>query len=265
MKSTLRVAVRGVAMAALIAVAAPSYAQLNQAVSEAERATAAAAASQQRIDNLADEAGDAFRAYRAALQDIDRRTIFVEQQRVFLQSQQNELDDLERQITEVDDVLANLTPMMFEMIDELDAFIQLDIPFKVDDRNDRIARLRDLMDQPPTQVPPAEKYRKIIEAYQIETDYGRFIEAYEGPFMEDPRAATDPDAPVVDYLRVGRVAFIYMFQDESRLGIYNADTQSWDDLPGSYRLEIRKAMRIAREVTTPDVFLAPVPGARSAS
>jgi hypothetical protein len=265
MKSTLRVAVRGVAMAALLAVAAPSYAQLNQAVSEAERATAAAAASQARIDRVADEAGDAFRDYRAALQTIERRELFVEQQRVFLQSQQNELTDLESQIGNVDEVLQGLTPMMFTMIDELESFIELDIPFLMDDRRERIVRLRELMDESPSDVPPAEKYRKIIEAYQIETDYGRFVAGFEGRFSDDPHASTDPDAPVVDYLRVGRVSLIYMFKDGSRMGIYNPEAKQWDDLPGSYRLDIQKALRIAREVTTPDVFTVPMRGARSAS
>jgi hypothetical protein len=165
----------------------------------------------------------------------------------------------------VDAVLTSLDPMMFQMIEELDNFISLDIPFLIDDRRDRVANLRELMDEPPTDVPPAEKYRKIIEAYTIETDYGRFVSAYDGPFSEDPHAASDPDAPNVDYLRVGRVSWIYMFKDGSRMGIYNPETKAWDNLPGSYRLDIQKAMRIAREVTTPDVFVAPVPAATSAS
>lgn len=250
----------GAAAMAIIAAGAPAFAQLNETVRESESATAAAAASQARIDRIDDETGDLFREYRATLQRVESQKLFVEQQRVFLKSQLNELSDLDRQIAEVDDVLQNLLPMQVEMIEELDTFIRLDLPFLYNERLERVDALRDLMDRSPSEVPPSEKYRKIVEAYQIETDYGRFLRHYEAPLFQVAGEPPGDEAPLVDYLMIGRVAFIYMTKDESEMGIWDAEAGAWERLPGRFGAEVRKAIRMAKEVTTPNVFMGPVPG-----
>jgi hypothetical protein len=264
MTTTWRLAVAGAATAGLLAAGAPALAQLDATVNEAERATAEAAASQERIDRMADETGDLFREYRATLQRIDSQTLFVEQQRVYLRSQENEIADLERQITEVGDVLRNLLPMQFSMIEELATFVEADIPFHRGDRLARIDRLRGYMDNP--QISPAERYRQIIEAFEIEADYGRGLSTWTEPYVEDPYSEADPDlnAPTVDYLLIGRVAFVWAAQDLSRMGIWNEETRSWENLPDSFRSGVRDAIRMAREVSSPDVFMAPVHGAEDA-
>lgn len=251
---TLRVLACG-AMVAMVA-AAPAAArqtQLDRAVAQSEQATQDGQQSQQRIDAFEERRGDLFREYRATLQRIESQQLFLEQQRVFLRSQENEIEDLQRQIEEVDDITISLLPMQFEMIDQLDNFIALDIPFRLDERTNRIAELRTLMDRP--DVPVSEKYRKIIEAYEIEAEFGRKLTYWEAPFGDGP------DAPLVDFLLIGRVAWVYMFKDESRLGVWNAEEGAWENLAGSYRADLRQAVRIARETATPNVFLAPVRGA----
>lgn len=268
MTTTWRLALAGAATASLLVAGAPALGQdnnLNSAVNEAESSTSAAAASQARIDALASERGDLFRDYRATLQRIDAQALYVDQQRVFLQSQENEISDLERQITEVEDVLRNLLPMQYEMIENLEQFVNADIPFLRNDRLDRIARLKAVMDNPA--VAPAERYRLIVEAYQIEADYGRFLRTWAGPLNRDPTSDEPPadDAKTVDYLLIGRVAFLFAAQDGSEMGIWNAEAGAWDDLSGSFGTEVRRAVRMAKEVTTPEVFLGPVPGATNAS
>ncbi len=257
MTSIWRFALRGAAVATALVMGAPAMAQLTAAVNEAENATAAAAASQDRIDRIADETGDLYREYRAVLNQIESQKLFVDQQRIFVRSQNAEIEDILVQIGEVDNVRKSLLPMQLEMIGRLEDFVNLDIPFLSRDRKKRVADLKVLMNQP--DVPPAEKYRKIVEAYQIEAEYGRKLATYEAKFGDDE------NAPVVDYLKIGRVAYLYMSKDESQLGIWNSETNSWDDLPGSYRLELRKAIRMAKEVASPDVFTAPVPGPTNAN
>jgi len=260
MTTNWRLAFAGAATACLLVAGAPALAQLNETVNEAQRSTTAAAASQARIDGLADQRGDLFREYRATLQRIDAQQLFVDQQRVFLASQSNEITDLERQITEVEDVLRNLLPMQYEMIENLQAFVAVDIPFLRAERAERVARLTGFMNNPA--IAPAERYRLIVEAYEIEADYGRFLKTWDGPLNPNPLSDEAPDetAKTVDYLLIGRVAFIYAAQDGSEMGIWNAEAAAWDDLSDSYRVDVRTAVRMAKEVTTPDVFLGPVPG-----
>jgi len=223
MTTNWRLAVAGAATACLLVVSAPAMAQLNETVNEAERSTAAAAASQARIDGLADQRGDLFREYRATLQRIDAQQLFVDQKKVFLASQTNEITDLERQIAEVEDVLRNLLPMQYEMIENLQAFLDVDIPFLRDERAERVARLTGYMNNPA--IAPAERYRLIVEAYEIEADYGRFLRTWSGPLIRDPLSDEPPDESVktVDYLLIGRVAFLYAAQDGSEMGIWNAE------------------------------------------
>lgn len=264
MRTTWRVAVAGAATVGFLVASVPALAQLDATVTEAERATAAAAASQARIDSMANETGDIFREYRATLQRIDNQRLFVEQQRVFLRSQENEIVDLERQITEVGDVLRNLLPMQFEMIEELNTFVNADIPFHREERLERIQRLRGYLDNPA--IAPAERYRQIVEAFEIESDYGRGLSTWSGPLLTDPYADTvDPNAATVDYLLIGRVAWIWAAQDLSRMQIWNEEARAWQDLSGEFRTGVRDSIRMAREVASPNVFMAPVPGATPVS
>ncbi len=56
----------------------------------------------------------------------------------------------------------------------------------------------------------AERYRRLLEAYQIELDYGRTMISYKGK-LEDGREA--------DFVRVGRVSLLYRTADGEEVGI----------------------------------------------
>ncbi len=246
-----RIAWAGAVSALALSAAAPAQ-QLEEAVREAEGATRTARDSQSRIDNIEDRTGDIFREFRATLQRIDSQSLFVQQQRVYVESQLNELADLERQINEVDDITTSLLPMQFDMIDSLRQFINLDLPFLLDDRLARVERLETVMDDP--NISPAERYRLILEAYQIEADYGRFNRTYEGPLGDGA------DAPVVDYLMIGRLAFVYLTQDDGDAGIWDAQAGDWRSLDSRYYGQIRNAIRVADGIASPDVMVLPVWG-----
>ncbi|MGF1462121.1 MAG: DUF3450 domain-containing protein [Maricaulaceae bacterium] len=227
-------------------------AQLNQAIQVGQQSTSEGAQTQERIDGLDDEADALARQYRAVLQQIERVRLNVDQQRVFLQSQQNEIESLIGQIDRVEEVESGLLPMMQEMVERLGQIIDADLPFLVDERADRFERVQDALDDP--DQTPAERYRQIVNAFQIEESYGRQVTAY------DEKVTVGGETLDVEILRVGRVSMIYRDRQSGDMGIYNKGSQSWDPLDGSYRLDIQKALRIAKELTTPDVFLAPTFG-----
>ena len=78
---------------------------------------------------------------------------------------------IEKDIASISSLTRSVMPLMFKMIDALDNFVELDVPFLINERRQRIAGLRNLMNNP--DASPAEKYRKISEAYEIENEYGR--------------------------------------------------------------------------------------------
>jgi hypothetical protein len=151
----------------------------------------------------------------------------------------------------------SVTPLMLRMIDSLDAFVALDLPFLLDERQERIEELRKMM--PRADVTNAEKYRRIMEAYQIENDYGRSIEAYRATLGRDGREVT------VDFLRFGRIALVYQTLDEAERGVWDQTSGSWQPLDASYRSAIRQGLRIARKQAAPDLIFLPLPAAEDAS
>jgi len=140
---------------------------------------------------------------------------------------------------------------MARMIDTLDAFIQLDVPFLMDERTKRVADLKLMLTRADVSV--SEKFRRVIEAYQIEADYGRSIEAYSGELL------LAGEAKNVDYLRVGRVSFVYQTRDGKQLGQWDQSNKKWAELPSGERLNIAKGLRIAKKQLAPDLMLVPVP------
>jgi hypothetical protein len=139
------------------------------------------------------------------------------------------------------------------MLDALERFVRLDLPFQLDERNRRITSLKEAMGR--ADVTVSEKYRRIIEAYQIETDYGRTLEAYQGELVEGERART------VRFLRLGRVALMYQTLDGEETGYWDADQKQWvqDD---SYRSAVKHGFGVADKALAPDLLTAPIPAPR---
>ncbi|PHR55301.1 MAG: hypothetical protein COA47_14260 [Robiginitomaculum sp.] len=233
--------------------AAVAQQQLSRALSTATQSTAAGAAAQARIDRIDDETNSVVGEYRAALQETETVALNVEQQRIFLRSQQNEIDSISSQIARVDEVQDQLLPMMLRMIGNLEDFVNADVPFQMGERQDRIQKLKDLMEDPAQS--PSERYRQIINAYQIELSYGNQTTSYSEPLVID-----GSEARKVEFLRVGRVTLMYTDTDAS-MHIWSQANKAWEDLPSSYALDISSATRIALEQKTPEVFPAPLPGA----
>jgi hypothetical protein len=144
--------------------------------------------------------------------------------------------------------------MMREMVQNLEEFVNLDLPFRLEGDNGRLARIErlyELIDDP--NVSPAERYRVILNAYDIEAAYGRSLTSYDEEILED-------GIPVqVTVLQIGRVALIRQY-DDGRMTIRHNGSTEWETLPGSYEANVTRAIRIAQEVTTPSVFLVPLPG-----
>ncbi|GAG30758.1 unnamed protein product, partial [marine sediment metagenome] len=190
-----------------------------------------AAEVQKRVDAISDETDDLLAQYRTVLKQIDSIGIYNQQMRKLVASQEAELVSLENQLARVQGVGRSVTPLMLIMIDAIETFVALDVPFLIEERTERIVELRKLMTR--ADVTNAEKYRQIMEAYQIENEYGRTIESYRGAVELAGRETT------VDFLRFGRISLVYQSLDQADSGVWNRETRSWDRLDSSYRSAIR--------------------------
>jgi hypothetical protein len=165
--------------------------------------------------------------------------------------------DQEREKLAINEQLENfvvveqgIVPLMFDMIDALEQLIALDTPFQLEERTQRVRRLRDNMVS--ADITISEKYRQIMDAYMVETDFGRSIEAY----IDTIELAGAPTQ--VDVLRIGRILLAYQTADRTRTGFFNPGTRAWEQLSDSYRAAVTQGLRIARRQAAPDLLRLPV-------
>jgi hypothetical protein len=206
---------------------------------------------QGRVEALSDATDDMLTLYQSALRQNESLRIYNGQLDALIVAQEIERASLKEQTDRVELVSRDVTPLMLRMIDALSAFVSLDVPFLEEERTERILELRKLMRK--ANVTESEKYRRIMEAYQIENEYGRTIEAYRSTLDRDDKEVT------VNFLRVGRIALVYQSLDESQAGVWNQHSRSWEPLDGSFRSAIRQGLRIARKQTAPDLIRLPLP------
>jgi hypothetical protein len=235
----------------LLGLASPAQAQsLGTITQTAEAATSDGAASQGRINVLDEETDQITRDYRAAVKQLAALREYNAQLDKLIVAQKAEMISVRQQIEDVTHVDRTIVPLMFRMIEALDQFVQLDVPFLIDERRARVQALRALMGR--SDANPAEKYRKILEAYEIENEYGRTLEAYEGEMEINGEART------VAFLRVGRVALVYQTLDAKESGAWSQTSKRFVDLDGDFDSQLRAALRIAKQQAAPDLLVIPV-------
>jgi hypothetical protein len=237
-----------------LALAPPGLAldRVERLVSEGERRSSEGEEAQQRIDRVSEETERLLDAYRQATKVLDGLQVYNELLGRQVDGQRDEIVALQDSIDRVALIERQIVPLMVRMIDSLDAFIALDVPFLPEERGARAARLRALLTDSGVSV--AEKFRKVLEAYQVENDYGRTIEAYRD--MLD----IDGQPREVDLLRVGRVGLYYLTPDGSRAGAWDPGAGAWTALDITrYRATLANGLRIARKQAAPDLLVLPMP------
>lgn len=247
--STLRYALlMGVAAAALTgpAIAQDVNAAKEQIIAQQQDNQAA----QDRINKLDDQAGNIESEYKAVLQQLDSLQVYNNQLKTLLNSQQAESTALEKDILRVTTIDREIVPLMLRMVDALAQFVALDTPFLKDERENRVANLKALMAR--ADATPAEKYRRVLEAYQIENEYGRTIEAYSGPLEKGGSTAN------VEFLRLGRVGLYYRTLDDSEIGRWSKEKKGFETIDAGYLSGIKSGIAVARQQVAPDLVYIPV-------
>ena len=243
--------VAGSAICALLLLPFFAMAQsLDQILNAQERRIRLAQESQERVDAVVKQTRSLEDQYKAVLKEIEGLEVYNTLLQRQVDNQKLQLVDLEDSLQQVEVINRQIVPIMTKMIEGLEQFVSLDVPFLVDERGERIAGLWELMERQDVTV--AEKFRKVTEAFQIENDYGRTIEAYKGTLELD--GATRQ----VDFLRIGRIALLYQTEDGKISGAWDQNSGGWQALGNEYKNEIKFGLQIARKQKAPDLLLLPV-------
>ena len=250
-KTRFKILTAGVVIsAALLTGNAPAQQLLNNAVGKEGKINRDGAASQKRVTALAQQTADLLAQYRAVVRETDSLRIYNDQLEKVVTDQRNEIVSINEQLEGLESTNRGVVPLMLEMIDTLDQVVEADMPFRLEERRERVLRLRDMMDR--ADVTTSEKYRRIMEAYQGELEYGRTTEAYS--------EALPTTGQTVEFLRIGRTLLVYQTSDQVTTGWFNPSTRVYEDLPDKYRLEVKEGLAIARNEKAPNLVTLPVPG-----
>ncbi|TVQ48794.1 MAG: DUF3450 domain-containing protein [Gammaproteobacteria bacterium] len=231
-------------------VTAASAQNLDQVLTQGERRITIAQESQQRVDNIVNQTRsltDQFRQVSREIEGLEVYNALLERQ---VERQENQKQEIQNSIEQVTVIQRQVVPLMDRMIEGLDQFVSLDVPFLADERRNRVEDLRNILERQDVTV--AEKFRRVMEAYQIENEYGRTIEYYSG-MLEVGGVERQ-----VDFLRVGRIALVYQTADGQRQGAWDQRAGQWVELGSDYRNRIRQGLRVARRQIAPELLMMPI-------
>lgn len=253
-KSSGRRAIAAVISTAVIVLTGSVFAQSVDDVLRADQKRIdIAQASQEKINEVVDRTRTLEDQYRAINKEIDGLRVYNRLMTAQTNGQQATLEDISLSMDQVDVINRQIFPLMVKMIGGLEEMIKLDMPFLMAERTRRVETLKEIMER--SDVSVAEKFRKVMEAYQIENDYGSSSEWY--------KEELEIDSVTREYnmLRVGRIGLYFQSDDTSVTGWYNQAAKKYEVLDSENRNEIRKGIRIARQLVAPELVLIPVPAA----
>jgi hypothetical protein len=228
-----------VASFSIMAVSIAADDKVGTVIGEQVKTEEAARASQKRIEQLDTETTKMLAEYRQMIAETQSLKSYNNELAVQVQSQTGQLQNMQRQITEIETTSREVLPMMQKMLATLDEFVKLDLPFLMQERTTRVSALKEIMGR--ADVSTSEKYRRIVEAYQIEMEYGRTLEAYQGTIGDK----------TVDFLRAGRVSLMYQTLDGKETGYWDADAKAWK-IDKDYQDAMRAGLKVAKKQAAPD-------------
>jgi hypothetical protein len=210
-----------------------------------------AQAGQDEIDAIVEQTEDLFQEYQQILRENENLQIYNNLVQAQVDVQLNTLDRLRASIDEVGVVERQILPLMRRMINGLERFIDLDLPFFLDRRHAQVDRLRGLLSR--ADVTVASKFNNVLTAWLEEMDdYGR-----NGDTYTDEITTADGRTRQVEILRIGRIALLYVTPNGSEAGRWNNTTRRWETLDPSFIPDIQIGIESYKS-GQPALFLAPV-------
>jgi len=207
-------------------------------------------ATQKRIDSLDAESKKLINEYKDTIVEYEILKNYDDQLEKITENQFVEIQSFIDQIESLDETNKYVLPLLERMVVGLRELIQIDVPFLINERIARLEELESILYQ--ANFSTAEKFRKIYEAYQIENEYGRTIEAYSSSINIDGIILA------ADFFRLGRLNLFYRTPDGKETGYWDKQENNWIHLGGKYADDIEAGLKIAYKQAPPDFINLPV-------
>tara|TARA_X000001036_G_scaffold84171_1_gene76168 strand:+ start:32 stop:811 length:780 start_codon:yes stop_codon:yes gene_type:complete len=224
--------------------------ELNESVGTSTQSLKDSAANQRNINTIDKQTRELEFDYKDTYKEYENLKLYNDQLQKIINSQNEEIESIILQIAELDNTNINIIPLMLKMTASLEQFISLDIPFLLEERTSRIENIKEVMDR--GDVSTSEKFRKVAEAYQIENDYGRTIEAYRGSVNFEGKEFN------ADFLRVGRVALMFITTNGDKAAYWDTSSNSWVKSSGAIKRSTEEGLKIALKQSPPALINIPV-------
>lgn len=223
---------------------------LDKALQEQLSAQQQSSQTQKRIDKLDDQTQSMLEEYRNGSLRFEDLSAYNMQMDRMIDDQKAEMHKKETQIRDIVEMQQQIVPFLQRMVDVLTEFVELDTPFLPDERQQRLQQLTQMMHR--SDISITEKYRRIMEAYRVEAEYGHTLEAYQGTLNGEGESRS------VEFLRLGRAGLYYLTLKGDEGGFWLASDKKWVPLDASLRESLDKAIRVAKKQTPPDLLILPV-------
>jgi len=238
-------------VAILVLLAGIAYANTDQLVQQGVGKVQDGIASQKKVDRIVDGAQKRLLDYRSLLKQVDGLKAYNEQLTKQVQAQRDLIVRFDKSIGDVALIERQISPLVTKMAGSVEDFVSIDLPFRTQERDQRIALLNEGMNSADINV--AEKFRQVMEVYQIESEYARNIDTYgENIVVNGAEIA-------VDVLVVGRIALLAQSKDASQTFAYNRGAKAWEEISaGDYRNSVRQGIKMASKQAPINVLALPI-------
>jgi septal ring factor EnvC (AmiA/AmiB activator) len=212
--------------------------------------TAEAAKGQQSIDSSYEKSLQLEAEIASLKAEVDSLEVYRNHLQGMIKNQDAEIESFDEQLNAIEGTRKSIVPLMYNMLDGLETHIAQDRPIRLEARLKRVQKLQDMMTK--ADISDAEKYRRLLEAYQIELDYGTKLGSYKGLIEVEGQAIE------AEQLYLGRLSLVARSSNRQHYWAWDAKQQSWQVQGNQVALDIDKAFNLANKQAAPTLLNLPV-------
>ncbi len=174
--------------------------------------------------------------YDALKKQVESRKLAQENLKNEISLHESRVALLDKEVADASRISAEIQPFLKEVHGRLNQLVRDGLPFLVRERADRLHNLQTVLKDPGIAV--SEKFRKLLEAVQIEAEYGNTVEVYPRKIVVDGKEFR------ADIFRLGRISLFFQSIDRETAGYFDAGSGLWEVLPEKYNRDIGSVIEI---------------------